>query len=77
MKLEFYRQIFEKSSNVHLHEKTPSGSRILRRGLTDRHDEKDKPSCLVYSGDVMLMTVWTLRIISEAEVEVVLGYGVA
>jgi hypothetical protein len=39
MKLEFYRQIFEKYSNIKFHENTSSGSRTVPRGGTDRHDE--------------------------------------
>jgi hypothetical protein len=39
MKLEFYRQIFEKYSNIKFRENTSSGSRTVPRGGTDRHDE--------------------------------------
>jgi len=39
MKLEFSRQIFEEYSNIKFHENPPSGSRVVPRGLKDRHDE--------------------------------------
>ena len=39
MKLEFYRQIFEKESYVKLHESPSSGSPVVPCGRTDRHDE--------------------------------------
>jgi len=40
MKLEFSRQIFEKSSNIKFHEKPSSGNRVIPYGRTDnRHDE--------------------------------------
>jgi len=43
MKLEFYRQIFEKSSNIKCHENPCSGSRVVlyerTDGRTDIHDE--------------------------------------
>jgi hypothetical protein len=35
MKLEFFRQIFEKSSNLKLHQNPPSGSRVVPCGHTD------------------------------------------
>ena len=38
MKIEFSRQIFEKSSNVKFHENPSSESRVVLRGQTDRHD---------------------------------------
>jgi len=39
MKLEFSRQIFEKSSIIKLHEYPFSRSRVVPCGQTDRHDE--------------------------------------
>ena len=39
MKLEFYRQIFEKSSNIKFHENPSSGRRVVPYGQTDRRDE--------------------------------------
>ena len=39
MKLEFSRQIFEKSSNIKFHETPSSGSRVVPCVRTDRHDE--------------------------------------
>jgi len=39
MKLEFSLQIFEKSSDIKFHENLSHGSRVVRRGQTDRHDE--------------------------------------
>jgi len=39
MKLEFSRQIFEKSSNIKFHEDSSNGSRVVSCGQTDRHDE--------------------------------------
>jgi len=43
MKIEFSRQIFEKSLNIKFHENLPSGSRDVLCGQTDgrkdRHDE--------------------------------------
>ena len=39
MKLEFSRQIFEKSSHIKFNESSSSGSRVVPRGRTDRHDE--------------------------------------
>ena len=38
MKLEFSRQIFEKSSNIKFHKNPSSGSRVVPCGRTDRHD---------------------------------------
>jgi hypothetical protein len=35
MKLECYRQIFVKSSNINFHENPSSGSRVVPRGRTD------------------------------------------
>jgi hypothetical protein len=35
MKLEFFRQIFEKSSNTKFHENPSSGSRVVQCGRTD------------------------------------------
>ena len=35
MKLEFYRQIFEKNSNFKFHQNLPSGSRVVLYGQTD------------------------------------------
>ena len=46
MKLEFSRQIFEKSSNINFHEKFSVGTEVLLAdGQTDRHDEAN--SCFV------------------------------
>jgi hypothetical protein len=42
MKLEFSRQIFEKSSNIKFHEDPSSGSRDVPCGQTDRHDEANR-----------------------------------
>jgi len=39
MKLEFFRQNFEKYSNIKFHKNPLSGSRVVRCGQTDRHDE--------------------------------------
>jgi len=39
MKLEFYRHIVEKSSNIKFHENPSSGSRVVPCRRTDRHDE--------------------------------------
>jgi len=39
MKLEFSRRIFEKYSNIKLHEYLLSGSRVVACGQTYRHDE--------------------------------------
>jgi hypothetical protein len=39
IKLEFSRQIFEKTSNTKLNENPSSGSRVLLCGPTDRLDE--------------------------------------
>jgi len=39
MKLQFSRQIFEKSSNNKFHENRSNGSRVVPGGRTDRHDE--------------------------------------
>jgi hypothetical protein len=39
MKLEFSRQIFEKSSDIDFHENPSSGSRTVPRERTDGHDE--------------------------------------
>jgi len=36
MKLEFYRQIFEKDSNIQFNENPSSGNRDVTRGRTDR-----------------------------------------
>jgi len=36
MKLEFYRQIFEKHSNIRFQENPSSGSRVLPCGQMDR-----------------------------------------
>ena len=42
MKLEFSQQIFEKSSNVKVHQNPSSGSRVVSRGRTDRRTEMTK-----------------------------------
>jgi len=46
--LEFSGQIFEKSSNIKLHENPSSGSRVVACGRTyrqtDGHDETNSPS---------------------------------
>jgi len=39
MKLEFSKHIFEKSSDIKLHENPSSGSRGVPSGWTDVHDE--------------------------------------
>jgi hypothetical protein len=43
MKFEFFRHMFEKSSNTRLHENPSSVSRVVRcgqtNGRTDRHDK--------------------------------------
>ena len=39
MKLEFLRQIFEKSSNIKFHEDPSSGSQVIPRGRTDKRAE--------------------------------------
>jgi len=39
LKLEFYRQIFEKYLNIRFLENPCSGSRVVPCGRTDRHDE--------------------------------------
>ena len=39
MKLEFSQQLFEKYSNIKLHENPSSGSRVVPCGRTDGHDE--------------------------------------
>jgi hypothetical protein len=38
MKREFYRQIFEKYSNIKFHENPSSGNRVVSCGQTDGHD---------------------------------------
>ena len=38
-KLEFSRQIFEKSSNIKFHENPSSGSRVVPCGQTDRRTD--------------------------------------
>jgi len=43
MKVEFSRQIFGKYSNNNFHENTFSGSRVVPRGQTDRHEEASSP----------------------------------
>jgi hypothetical protein len=40
MKLEFSRQIFEKYSNIKLHENPSSGSRFVLYGHTDRQTDR-------------------------------------
>jgi hypothetical protein len=40
MKLEFSRQIFEKSPNIKFHENPSSGSRVVPCGRTDRQKNK-------------------------------------
>jgi len=45
MKLEFSRQIFEKSTNIKFHENLTSGSRVpcgRTHGRTDMHDEANR-----------------------------------
>jgi len=42
MKLEFSRQIFEKSSNIKFHENLSSGSRVVPCGRTDRRTDMAK-----------------------------------
>jgi len=49
MELEFSRQIFEKSSNIKLHENLCSGSWVAPCGWqTDRHDEVGSPFSQFY-----------------------------
>jgi len=43
MKLEFSRQIFEKSSNIKFHDNPSSGSRLIPCGRTGRHDKAKSP----------------------------------
>ena len=40
--LEFSRLVFEKYSNIKLHENLPSGRRFVPRGRTDRRDEAEQ-----------------------------------
>ena len=40
MKLEFFRQIFEKCSNTNLHKNLTSGSRVALGGLSDRRTDR-------------------------------------
>jgi hypothetical protein len=42
MKLEYSRQIFEKSSNAKFHENPSSGSRVVPCERTDKHDEASR-----------------------------------
>jgi len=39
MKIEFSRQIFEKYSNVKYYKNPSSGSRVVKCGKTDRHND--------------------------------------
>jgi len=39
MKSEFSQKIFEKYSNIKVHENLSSGSQAVPRGWTDRHNE--------------------------------------
>jgi hypothetical protein len=39
MKLKFFRQMFQKSSNTKFHEIPSSWSRVIPRGQADIHDE--------------------------------------
>jgi hypothetical protein len=43
MKLEFFRQVFKKYSNIKFHEYLSSGSRVVPSGWTDGHDEPNSP----------------------------------
>ena len=49
MKLEFSRQIFEKSSNIKFHKYPSSGSRVVPCGRTDIHTyiQTDMPKLIV------------------------------
>ena len=51
MKLEFFRQIFEKYSNTKFHENPFSGSRVFPYGQTDTYDEAalKNPSMIPHS----------------------------
>jgi len=42
MKLEFYRQIFEKSSSTKFHDNSSSGSPVAPCGRTDRRTDVTK-----------------------------------
>jgi hypothetical protein len=42
MKLEFYRQMFEKYLNIKFRENSSSGSRVVTRGQTDGPKDKTK-----------------------------------
>jgi len=42
MKLEFYRRIFEKYSNIKFRANTSSGCRVVSRGETDGRKDKTK-----------------------------------
>jgi len=50
--LEFSRQIFEKQSNIELHENSSSGSRGVPCGRTDRHDAANSYFSQFYERDV-------------------------
>ena len=41
MKFEFSRRIFEKYTNIKIHENPSNGSRVVPCGQTDRHDKAD------------------------------------
>jgi hypothetical protein len=45
MKLEFSRQIFEKSKNINFHQNMSSGNLLVPCGQTDRHDEANNRFC--------------------------------
>jgi hypothetical protein len=53
MKLEFYGQIFEKSSNIKFHENPNSGSQDVPCGQTDRLDRAN--CCIPPPPPVLLM----------------------
>ena len=75
--MNFIDRFSKSRQNIQLHENTPSGSRVVRFGLTDSYDEKDKTSPLVCSGDEMLIAVCKVWVISEPVLVALLGYDVA
>jgi len=70
MKLEFSRQIFEKSSNIKLHKNLFSGSRVVPCERTDIHDEANSrlsqfsESAYKTSGGVAFHALYLWSIIS-------------
>jgi hypothetical protein len=68
VKLEFYRQIFEKYSNIKFHENPSRGSVVASRGRKDRHDEADSRFFFNFAKTPYLLTPWSRVLLKKLTV---------